>query len=221
MPNTLLTPQQQALVDGANAVLAAAQKEYDAAISNFNALKNDFCNGGWWNTLGKCDIRNAQTKAWKWTVGASSILLAGLPALINNWTQKRWTPPTSCQEALDNGILTSWECHRQSGGDCVKKETCDTRVNDYNRRLNDIYNAMPAIDGANNKVQSAKQNLKNVLDGIAADPTTAGNIAANTAAVAGDKKAQMIKWLLFGLIALVIISGAIFLVVRMGKKVTE
>lgn len=215
MPQVSLTSQQQASVDAANAILATAQKGYDSAISTFNAAKNEFCNNGWWNYLTDCDIRNAQSKTLTTSLSISSIITLGIPvaSIINNWTQKKWAKPSSCQDAIDKGVLLTWDCQHGTG-DCQKKDTCNNKVADYNSHLSAYYNAATVVDGAKRSLQSAKDNLNTVLDAIAKDPTTGANEAIINNQIDAQKSTDMIKWLFFGLAAVAIVGGAIFIGMR-------
>lgn len=214
MPQVNLTPQQQASIDAANVILANAQKDFDNALSNFNAAKDNFCNGGWWNYLTDCDVKNAQSKALTTSLTVVSVALAGLPSIINNWTQKKWAKPSSCQDAIDRGILLKWDCDR-GHGDCVKSSGCNDRVKQYNDKLTLINNAAVVVEGEKQKLQSAKDNLNTVLDAIAKDPTTNANANIINNEINAQKQKDMIKWLFFGLAAVVIVGGAIFV----GMKV--
>lgn len=214
MPSVTLTPQQQASIDAANAILAEAQKGFDNALSNFNSAKDNFCNGGWWNYLTNCDVKNAQSKALTTTLTLVSLGTFGIPSIINNWTQKKWEKPTSCQNAIDKGILLKWDCDRGTG-DCKSVDGCNNRVNQYNEKLTLINNAAVAVEGEKTKLQSAKDNLNTVLDAIAKDPTTSANAAIINNQIAAQKQKDMLKWLFFGLAAVLIVGGAIWI----GMKV--
>lgn len=210
MPTVNLTPQQQAQVDSANQTLAVAQGSYDGAINNYNALKADFCNNGWWNYLTNCDVKNAQSKALNVGLAGLSVWTFGVPSIVNNWTQKKWEKPSSCQNAIDKGILLTWDCDRGKG-DCISSKGCNDRVGQYNAKLIGISNAASAVEGEAAKLKSAKDNLSTVLDAIAKDPTVQGNIDIINKGIDAQKQKDMIKWLFFGLAAVLIVGGAIWI----------
>lgn len=211
MPTVSLTAQQQSQVDAANQTLASAQAGYDKALSNFNAVKANFCDG-WWNYLTNCDVKNAESKA----LTTSLSLLSPLGLAIHNWTQKKWEKPSSCQNAIDKGILLKWDCDRGKG-DCKEVSGCNDRVNEYNAKLNGITNAAVQLDGASKLVQSAKDALNAVLDFIAKDPTVKNNKDLADKEIDAQKQKDMIKWLFFGLAAVLIVGGAIYIGTRMIK----
>lgn len=214
MPTVNLTPQQQASVDAANKVLADAQASYDKALSNFNAVKSNFC-GGWWNYLSNCDIRNADSKALNAALAYAWTNPFGIAAnVLHNWTQKKWTPPSSCDDAIQKGTIVTWECHTGKG-DCKSKSGCNDRVGEYNAKLDGIYAAANALDGEKVKIKSAKENLDAVLDAIAKDPTVSANANIINNEINAQKQKDMIKWAFFGLAAILIVGGAIWL----GMKV--
>lgn len=217
MPTVSLTPQQQATVDAANKVLSDAQAGYDGAINNYNAIKNDFCNN-WWNYLTDCDIKNAQSKALTTALNASAIATGFVPVLsiLNNWTQKKWEKPSSCQNAIDRGPLLKWDCDRGKGA-CVSVKGCNDRVGQYNGKLQDIYSAAIAVEGQLAKVTSAKENLNTVLDSIGKDPTVKINEGLIKDELDAKQAKERLKWLFFGLAAVLIVGGAIWIGMRMLK----
>lgn len=216
MPTVSLTAQQQATVDAANKVLADAQATHDGALANYNAARANFC-GNWWNYLTNCDIRKADSRALNQALAVAATTPAGVIAnIIHNWTQKSWAKPTSCQEAIDKGVLISWECHRGSSP-CISKEGCNDRIADYNRELNKVYGTASALDGAKGTLSSAKDNLAVVLDAIAKDPTVQGNVDIINKGIDAQKQKDMIKWAFFGLAAVLIVGGAIYIGTRMLK----
>ena len=215
MPTVSLTAQQQAQVDAANKVLSDAQGSYDGAIANFNSYKNQFCDG-WWNYLTNCDVKNAQSKALNAGLAASAVVTFGVPvaSILNNWTQKKWEKPSSCQNAIDKGPLLSWDCDRGTG-DCISVSGCNNRVNQYNAKLNDIYSAALAVDGEKAKVQSAKDNLNTVLAAIANDPAHKANVDIIDKEIDAQKQKDIVKWIFFGLAAVIIVGGALYIGTRM------
>lgn len=218
MPSVSLTPQQQASIDAANVVLATAQKGYDNAIANLSSVKDNLCNAGWWSYLTNCDVKNVQSKALN--VSLTLAYLSGpygiAANVINNWTQKRWEKPSSCQDAIDKGIIVTWECHRGTG-DCIRKEGCDNRVNEYNAKLNGYYSAATQVDGAKAALQSAKDGLTTALNAIAADPTVVANQNIITTQIDAQKQKDMIKWAFFGLATVIIVGAAIFIGMKLLK----
>lgn len=215
MPTVNLTAQQQATIDTANKTLADAQKAYDSALNNFNSVKDNFCNQGWWSYLNNCDIRNAQSKTLNTTLAiAQGVVIIGQVAnLINGWTQKRWDKPSSCQNAIDKGIILKWECHSGTG-DCKSKDGCNNRVNQYNDKLSNYYSSLTTVGGAGDLLNSAKDNLNTVLDAIAKDPTTGANAGIINHEIDVQKSKDTIKWLFFGLAAVIIVGGAILIGMR-------
>lgn len=208
MPTVSLTPQQQASVDAANQVLANAQSVYDKALANFNSVKNNFCNDGWWHYLTDCDVRNAQSK-----VLDNPFTIVGV---ISGWTQKKWEKPSSCQEAIDKGILLTWDCDRGKG-ECKSVKGCNDRVGQYNAKLEGYYSASGQLHGASLQVQSAKTNLETVLANIAKDPTVQGNVDLANAEIEAKKQKELVKWAFFGLAAVIIVGEAIWIGTKLLK----
>lgn len=214
-----LSPQQQAQVDQANSGLASANTALQNAISAYQSEYNRFC-GGYWATLTDCDIRDAESNVPKWVKFTAVLpppfvapaILAGL-GLVKKWQRTRYTKATSCQNALEKGPLVSWKCFRGTG-DCRDKDTCDGRINEYNANINRVYSANATVASAQQAYDQAKANLDNVLDAISKDPTIAGQTAENIAAIEGEKSKERTKWLLFGLIALTVVVGAVLMVRR-------
>lgn len=208
MPTVQLTPQQQASVDAANQVLAQAQANYDKALANFNSVKNNFCNDGWWHYLTDCDVRNAQSK-----VLDNPFTIYGV---ISGWTQKKWEKPSSCQEAIDKGILLTWDCDRGKG-DCKSVSGCNDRVGQYNAKLEGYYSASGQLHGASLQVQSAKDNLNTVLDNIGKDPTVKANENLLKDELDAKQSKETLKWIFFGVATILIVGAAIWIGSRMVK----
>lgn len=212
-----LSPQQQQQVDNANASLSAANTVLQNAISAYGNAYSTFCNG-YWSSLTDCDIRDAESNVPKWV--KFSVVVTTVPAilaslgLVKSWQRAKYVKPTSCEDALTKGPLLSWKCKR-GHGDCVKESTCDGRIAEYNTYINAVYSANIAVDTATQAYNQAKANLDAVLDAISKDPVIAGEVASDIATTEGEQRAKYIKWLLFGLIALTIIIGAVI----MSRKV--
>lgn len=92
--------------------------------------------------------------------------------------------------------------------DCCEQSTCKNRVNAYN-------NSISVYVGAKTNYETAKNNLDVVLAAIDKDPAVHENANIINNEIEAQKNKDMIKWLFFGLAALAIVVGAIFI----GKKV--
>lgn len=99
--------------------------------------------------------------------------------------------------------------------DCCKESTCTERVNTYNTAIG-VYNATKV------NYETAKDNLKSVLDAIAKDPTVGVNAGIIVKEIDAQKSKDMIKWAFFGLTAVIIVGAAIFIGMRMvgGRSVS-
>lgn len=103
--------------------------------------------------------------------------------------------PDNCHHAADINTLIT---------DCGEQTTCKQRVSDYNDRIA-TYNAALA------NYKTAKDNLQATLDAISKDPTVAANTDIINNQINAQKSKDMIKWLFFGLTAVIIIGAAIFI----------
>ena len=185
MATVSLTPQQQAQVDSANAALASAKSALDSAANDSQAKLA---------ALNRCHCGS----------GKLAVKRGGIPAgtcfpLMNTVQFPNAANPTQCIAA---------DFTKNCKTDCCDKDSCESKVSTYNDSLS-VYNA------ANNGYNTAKNNLKAVLDAIAADPTTQANANIIIEGIQADKSKDMIKWLFFGLAAVLIVGGAIWV----GMKV--
>lgn len=199
------TAEQQGRIDAANAKVSTAQKARDYALANYKSAYDNFCNDGWWNYLTDCDIRNVTSK---WRKKHIEALTVGISLFTNNYFNKKWTKPSSCAEALEKGIILSWECQRGKG-DCIKSNTCDNKVSEYNAKLQTLNNSATAEANAREVLENAQADLKQLLNTIAGevqnDPTF---LNAQSSIAAGIQKNKQI--LLFaGVVIVILVIGAI------------
>lgn len=167
----MYTADQQQRINIANAKVASAQKQRDSALADYRAKYSNFCDEGWWNYLTDCDVRNVTSK---WRKKHIEALTVGIALFTNNYFNKRWTKPTTCAEALEKGIILSWECQRGKG-DCIKSGTCNDKVAEYNAKLKALDDSATAEANAREVLENAQADLKALLNTIAGeiqnDPT--------------------------------------------------
>lgn len=207
MPEVSYSADQQNRIKAAQDKLASAQRAYDSYLASANEAYRIFCDG-WWEYLTDCDIIDGKTTAiGNILQGYVGFFTLGLK------TQKRWSKPTSCNAAIETGVLTEWTCRRGSG-DCKERGTCDAKIRDYNSHLQAVHNTAISLDDSKKVLASAKANLTTVLDAIAkevaSDPNVQANNAAAAAGASSSQNKERAKWILFGLIALAIIGAAIY-----------
>lgn len=92
--------------------------------------------------------------------------------------------------------------------DCGKQSTCKDRVTQYNDKIS-IYNT------AKSNYDLAKSNYDAVMAEISKDPTVAANTSIINSEIDAQKSKDNVKWLFFGLAAVLIVGGAIFIGVKL------
>lgn len=197
--------EQQGRIDAANAKVASAQKNRDIALANYKARYSNFCNDGWWSYLSDCDIRNVTSK---WRKKHIEALTVGIALFTNNYFNKKWSKPNSCEEALEKGIILSWECQRGTG-DCRRSDTCDSKVSEYNAKLYSLNESATAEANARAIVENAQADLKKLLDTIASevqnDPAFINEQSSIEASIQKNKQ----KLFFIFAVVVIIIFGAI------------
>lgn len=94
--------------------------------------------------------------------------------------------------------------------DCCEQDTCKQRVTTYNNSIS-VYNA------AKTNFSTAQANLQSTLDAIAKDPTIDANAGIINNEIAAQKSNDNLKWLFFGLAAVIIVGAAIFIGIKVLK----
>lgn len=180
MPSVSYSPEQQASIDKATALVKAAENAVTAAQNNVNARYHD--------------MENA--------FGAGSL------------SPQCYNKPSSLTSQLSIGNMNKQSCKKNiltpSNLNCPK---CPDQVSAFNQAYSNWQGAKAGVDSANAALTTAKNNLTNLINSIAAinanDPAIQqANQVAVANAIAQQKKEQA-KWILFGLIALVIITAAL------------
>lgn len=210
------TAVQQGNINAAKAALDSADKNLKNAIAAYNSANNNFCNEGWWSYLNDCDIRKASTRARKLLLNA---LTAGISAWTNNFLNKKWSKPTSCQQALEIGELVSWECQRGKGS-CIKSETCDNKIAEYNAKINGVYTASSNALSAKQVYDQAKANYEAILNGVASEVQNDPAYLLAQAQIKADtelKKKRTQNLLIFGVLAIVALVFVMMIIRRSGS----
>lgn len=205
------TAAQQERITAANARVASASAKHAGALSGYNTVYNDFCGAGWWSYLTDCDIRNAQSRWVNRAQGVAALYTLGLSLLYSNFTQKRWAKPTSCDNAIEKGILLTWECQR-GGGDCIKSETCNSKVAQYNSKLGGVNNASRALASAKVELDAAQKDLQTLLNTIDSEVKGDPTYQYTQTWLQGLAKSNTVKWVFFGLIVAGVVVFAIWAV---------
>lgn len=209
------TADQQAKIDAANAKVAAAQSKHDSALSGYNSAYGTFCNG-WWNYLTDCDVRDVQSKWVDRAQAVSALYTFGLSLLFNKVGTKKWSKPTSCENAVEKGILLTWVCKRGKG-DCIKSDTCERKVAEYNSYLTAVNTTSISLASAKLELDSAQQDLKDLLDTISGEVQGDPAFQNTQAQIAANAKANKLKWI-FAIVVVVIIAGGIFAYFKWFRK---
>lgn len=207
------TTDQQIRIDTANTKVALAQKARDLALADYKKRYDNFCNDGWWSYLTDCDIRDGVSK-WKqkkaYVVSAliastGAVFVWGTPAGTN-----KWTPPSSCGQALEMGPLVSYKCKRgKSRGDCIDPDTCEDKVAEYNSKLSsvDSYSSQVAI--ADEALVNAQADLKLLLNTIAGEISTDPAFQLEQSNIMAGIQKNKQKLIFFGILIAVVIIGII------------
>lgn len=120
--------------------------------------------------------------------------------------------PKSCKKSVISLNLSNLTCPK-----------CPDQVSAFNQAYSNWQGSQAGVTSANTALTTAKNNLKSLLDSIAAqnanDPAIQqANQVAVAEATAAQKKEQS-KWILFGLIALAVVIAALYFAkILLGSK---
>lgn len=184
MPQVSLTPQQEATIAAANKELANAKVALDSATTEANSRLGD---------LNRCNCGKG-----KLIIKTSGYSAGTCVPLTSQVSFPNLADPSKCIDAPKINNCTT---------DCCEKSTCKNRAVAYN-------NSIAAYNGAKSNYDTAKNNLDIVLAAIDKDPAVHENANIINNEINAQKQKDMIKWLFFGLAALVIVGGAIYIGTR-------
>lgn len=117
----------------------------------------------------------------------------------------KWSMPAKGQPWETAGCDGAVNANNHPG--CGSKSTCESRVNEFNAKVG-VYNS--AVSAYN----TAKTNYDTVLQAVTIelqnDPELQGQIAQNITEAKGENVINIIKWVIFGLSALLLIGGFVY-----------
>ena len=99
--------------------------------------------------------------------------------------------------------------------DCCRKSTCKTRVREYNDSIDKYEDAQEKYDKAKEEYDTV---LENIGTEVANDPQNQLELATATADAEAEGKTLKTKWLIFGILAVVLILGIGFFYFKVIKK---
>lgn len=179
MPTVSYTPDQQAAIDKATAAIKTAEANVTAAQNNVNALYHVMDNA----------------------FGAGGL------------SPSDYNKPASLPAQLAIGRMDVHSCKRDPIFGTYMSANCPKDVAAFNQAYSNWQGASAAVSAANAALNTAKNNLTTLVSSFADinanDPALQqANAIAIANATAAQKKEQA-KWILFGLITLVIVVAAL------------
>lgn len=184
------TTQQQAQIDAAKLKWTNATTAYNNAVGVYDSNYSFFCAGGNWKIMNDCN---------------SSF------------------HPQNCADAIQAGINgLSPSCNGRGGGDCIRESTCKSRVSEWKTYASRMAQASLDKDFAKTAMDTAKTEYDTILENIgtevANDPQNQLDLATATAEAEAEGKTLKTKWLIFGILAVVLIIGIGFFYFKVLKK---
>lgn len=124
--------------------------------------------------------------------------------------------PASAEQYVSSGTKLGGGasyCHNDSAHTFNKcsKDGCQQRFNQVNVSLSAAINKKAEVAKKNSEIQVLQGLIDKAVQNITALPESQSQIAAAGSSAAELAKALKTKWVLFGVIAIVVIVGAIFL----------
>lgn len=128
----------------------------------------------------------------------------------------KWDMPSLGQLWETDGCDGQVNASKHPG--CGSKDTCKQRVTEYNGKVGSFNAAVTNVDTKQSAFNTAKDNLDAVMNAIKNDPVIAGGIAVEINKEDEKAKAERLKWIFFGLIALLVVGAAVFVFIKMRTK---
>lgn len=120
--------------------------------------------------------------------------------------------PIIVNSVLGGGASTVVDtCHRSFPFSDCSKDGCSLRVVTINQSLANYNSAMAAVNAKNAEVTKILNLIKGLNDQILALPETQAQLQGDAAAQIVNADAEKKKWIIFLIIVLIIIAGAIFI----------
>ena len=183
------TPEQQIRIDAANEKVANAQTAYDSAVSSKNDSYNQL------KSLFNSSISNKD---------CYSVVSGGTADAQIAW-----------------GTANLGSCKKKLNGN-LKCPNCPHDVSAFNGEYANYKTRIDAIGQKEGELNTAKAELDTLLTNIgtevANDPQNQLDLATTTAEAEAQGKTLKTKWLIFGILAVVLIIGIGFFYFKVIKK---
>lgn len=176
------TSAQQAKLDSAKAQLDSAKNALDSAYNTAKAIHD---------SLFKCVAGK----------GTTNNCPKGQP-LGSDKYPAFGNPANSGDCKICNSLK---DCVK--GSDCCEEGTCAGRVNSYNSSLTPYNSALSSYNTAKSNYDAVLQQVSVELEN---DPELQGNIAGAIQDAKGDTAIKIIQWIIFGVLALLLVGGFVY-----------
>lgn len=182
------TSSQQAKLDSAKASLDSAKSILDSSTADANSK---------YSSLGNC-VKGK---------GTTSNCSDGQPLGTGGYPK--------FGETGNSGVCNVCNSLKDCLSDCCNEATCSTRMNAYNSSITNYNTAVSAYD-------NAKKNYDTVLSEVSVelenDPELQSQIATATATAEGEATVTLVKWIIIGTLAFLVIGGYVYFKwIRKGK----
>lgn len=183
------------------ATKAELQAQIDSYNKQVNTLKNDLQN----LLDSKEDLKQA-VQNWN-ASGFNDFMNCGYQSTLS----------TADLDSGTTGHVSDSSCHRDFPLGRCSKDGCISRVKTVNTAIDNLNSNIAAINAKNIEINRLLGLITGLNAQVLALPESQGQIQSAVATATQLADAEKKKWIIFGIIVLVIVAAAIFIFLRFNK----